>query len=162
MKHIISLIVLLILSVNLIGQEWIPYLPNKDRSEYTLYDYQKAFSEYWKKYDVVNGKYVDENGITQKAYGWKQFKRWEHFWETRVNKKTGRFQKEEMRSAYKEYLKQISGNSKDATWVSLGPNSSDGGYAGIGRLNIIAFHPSDAGTFWVGAPSGGLWVTATG
>ena len=34
-----------------------------------------------------------------------------------------------------------------------------GGYAGIGRLNCIAFHPSNTNTCWVGAAAGGLWVT---
>lgn len=162
MKQFIFLISFLILTFNLIGQEWMNNLPQKDKSEYTLFDYQNAFSEYWDKYNVVNGKYTDDEGNIQKAYGWKQFKRWEYYWETRVDQKTGKFLKEEKHRAYKEYLKQISENSKDAAWVSLGPNSSGGGYAGIGRLNTIAFHPDDTDTFWVGAPAGGLWVTLTG
>ncbi|MCP4704999.1 MAG: hypothetical protein GY865_10340, partial [candidate division Zixibacteria bacterium] len=33
------------------------------------------------------------------------------------------------------------------------------GYAGIGRINCISFHPTDLNTIWVGSPSGGLWNT---
>ncbi|MDQ4141807.1 MAG: hypothetical protein M3142_14960, partial [Bacteroidota bacterium] len=47
-------------------------------------------------------------------------------------------------------------------WNPLGPSSSFGGYSGVGRLNCITFHPTDANTFWVGSPSGGIWKTTTG
>ncbi len=48
------------------------------------------------------------------------------------------------------------------SWSNLGTNSSAGGYAGIGRINCIAFHPTDNNTFWVGSPSGGIWKTTDG
>ncbi|PLX14145.1 MAG: hypothetical protein C0597_10470 [Marinilabiliales bacterium] len=50
--------------------------------------------------------------------------------------------------------KSVSGN-----WQELGPAYSNGGYAGVGRVNCISFHPSDTNTYWVGTPSGGLWRT---
>jgi hypothetical protein len=30
---------------------------------------------------------------------------------------------------------------------------------GIGRVNVIAFHPTDQNTIYVGTPAGGLWRT---
>ena len=42
-------------------------------------------------------------------------------------------------------------------WEPLGPQAA--GTAGAGRLNWIEFHPTDANTYMVGSPSGGLWIT---
>ena len=53
-------------------------------------------------------------------------------------------------------------NSNSSNWAYSGSNSSAGGYAGIGRLNCIAFHPTHANIFWVGSPAGGLWKTTDG
>jgi len=47
-------------------------------------------------------------------------------------------------------------------WTNLGPFSiplGDRGYKGLGRINAIGFHPTDANTIYIGAPAGGLWVT---
>ena len=66
---------------------------------------------------------------------------------------------------HEKYLSSQNTLSKityDESWINLGTNSSTGGYAGIGRINCIAFHPTDANTFWVGSASGGLWKTANG
>jgi hypothetical protein len=80
-----------------------------------------------------------------------------------VNPVTGEFP---TTTAYEEYQRirnQRGQNWRNSgNWVSLGTNSSTGGYAGIGRINTIAFHPTDSMTFWIGAPAGGLWVTTDG
>ena len=45
-------------------------------------------------------------------------------------------------------------------WTQVGPNNvpiqSNGSKRGIGRLNTIAFHPSDPDIIYVGAPAGGF------
>ncbi len=46
-----------------------------------------------------------------------------------------------------------------SNWVFQGPDSTGGGYAGIGRINAIAFHPTDAKTIYAGSSGGGLWKT---
>ena len=67
------------------SQPWQHNLPNnKTKNELTLSDYQNAFELYWANKTVVNGKYT-EDGLEKKAYGWKQFKRWENYWNNRVN-----------------------------------------------------------------------------
>jgi len=160
MKKVI-LILIAIWSINQVsGQAWLDNLP-KNTTEYSFYDYQSAFNSYWDSYNVENGYYYDE-GVKIKAKGWKQFKRWEYEMESQINPETGEFPKLTAMEAYNN-LKQSnnyqtitgSGNS----WTSLGPNSSLGGYAGIGRVNCIAFHPTDNNTYWIGAPAGGLWKT---
>ena len=161
----ISLILIFILFVsNLFSQQWIKNLPaGKPREQLTLADYKDAFYRYWAPFNVENG-YYNLNGVKTKAVGWKQFKRWEYEMERKVNPSTTEFPKQSAHEVLRDFqkshptLKSISAVDQ-SSWTSLGPASSVGGYAGVGRLNCIAFHPSDNNTYWVGAASGGLWVT---
>ncbi len=52
-------------------------------------------------------------------------------------------------------------------WVPIGlidlvPSTAALPIHDLGRLNSIAFHPTDVNTFWVGAPQGGIWETTDG
>jgi hypothetical protein len=50
-------------------------------------------------------------------------------------------------------------------WVLIGPTgdgTGPGDIKGTGRFDRIAFHPTIANTFYVGAPSGNLWKTTNG
>ena len=156
------------ISINASAQVWLDKLPqNKSLDSLTFYDYQEAFNSYWEPYNVKGGYFINSDGDKQKAPGWKIFKRWEYYWESRIDRLTGKFPTTSSIDEYKKWLAANSQNranlrntrSLNGDWQSLGPSSSDGGYEGIGRLNCIAFHPSDNNTYWVGSPSGGLWVT---
>lgn len=46
-----------------------------------------------------------------------------------------------------------------ANWVFQGPDSTPGGYSGIGRINAIAFHPTNANIILAGSAGGGTWKT---
>jgi len=162
MKNILLFIIIL-LNINVYSQEWLSKLPkNKNVKELTLHDYQNAFNEYWKPYNVKGGYYIDKEGKEQKAAGWKLFKRKEYELEKRVNSTTGVFPKESATDIYKKWLVTNNKNTRtlSGSWQSIGPDNSEGGYFGTGRLNCIAFHPSDNDTYWVGSPSGGLWITS--
>ncbi len=153
------------------SQAFLQNLP-QDKKEYTLYDYRQAFDSYWQEYNVINGYYFDKDGGKQKAAYWKQFNRWYYYMEPRVNVETGAFPNTSANEQFKNW--QSANNSQNgnqgimggpmyaASWSSVGPNSTSGGYAGTGRLNCVAFHPSDNNTFWVGSPAGGLWKTTNG
>jgi len=161
MKRIIFLLMFMFCTSILFSQPWLKNLPsNKSRSELTFYDYRNAFNEYWAPFNVDKGVYI-ENGVKKKAVGWKQFKRWEYEMETRVDPVTGAFPKKSAQDVYNEYLNSspMQNTSTSANWTCLGTNTTPGGYAGIGRINCVAFHPSDVNTYWVGAASGGIWVT---
>lgn len=165
LKSYFFIIVTLSLSFGLNAQNWKKLLPPKNSSELKFSDYQKAFNDYWAPFDVINGFYYDQNGNKIKAAGWKQFKRWEWFWEQRVDPITGNFPQFDaidMQFQYYNPPQELPSGLNTASWTSTGPVSSTGGYAGVGRLNCIAFHPSDNNTFWVGAASGGIWKTTNG
>src|SRR5688500_167893 len=133
---------------------------NKSRSELTFKDYQHAFYSYWSPFNVIDG-YYESNGTKIKAAGYKQFKRWEWLQEQRVNHVTGEFPTKSAYQIVQEHQKQfpLRMDPPVATWVSLGPSSSDANSKGVGRINTIGFHPQDPNTYWAGSPSGGFWVT---
>lgn len=48
----------------------------------------------------------------------------------------------------------------DAIWESAGPTQLGSQYDGIGRIETIAFHPTDPEIFYVGTWGGGIWKTS--
>ncbi len=160
-------VMLLLLIAQKQYSQWQSKLPgNQNVSEnnsrgYSLKEISNAFNEYWAPFEVSNGCYI-ENGVRKKASGYNQFKREEWYWEQRVNPQTGEFPSTTSAIEFEKSqfrLNKLVGRTSTANWTNIGTNSSTGGYAGIGRINCIAFHPTDANTYWVGAPSGGIWKT---
>jgi photosystem II stability/assembly factor-like uncharacterized protein len=49
-----------------------------------------------------------------------------------------------------------------ATWKNIGPDVHTNKYNGVGRVDRMAFHPTDANTLYVGSPTGGLWKSTDG
>jgi len=149
---------------NVNAQQWHKNLPQKAEANYTFYDYQNAFNEYWESYNVLGGCVVDEDGNRRKASGWKQFKRQEQYWKKRVNAITGEFPKVTAWEQYEKWKKENSQNTESATgnWSSVGPANTDMTGRGTGRINCMTFDPSDNNHYWVGAPAGGVWETTDG
>ena len=87
MKFFLSIIALFFSFLSF-SQRWLDSLP-KSRSEYTFYDYQDAFNKYWSPFNVKNGYYY-QDGVKKKAYGWKQFKRWEYQMNFQLDRQTGK------------------------------------------------------------------------
>lgn len=64
-------------------------------------------------------------------------------------------------NAYTANLKRVKSKSTNTSqWSFTGPTSSYGGYSGIGRVNNMAFHPTDPNIFWVATAGGGAWQTS--
>ncbi|NOX85320.1 MAG: hypothetical protein GXO86_05055 [Chlorobi bacterium] len=146
------------------AQSWTKNLPEeklKNNEEFTFYEIQKAFNDYWAPFKVKDGYYV-ENGIRKKAPGWKQFRRWEWYWEIRVDPITGEFPDVSAADIRRQLNQQSGVRNATGNWKSMGPSSSPGGYAGLGRLNCVAFSDSNSSVIYTGSPSGGLWKTFDG
>lgn len=158
-KLIFILISSLFLWSNLNAQNWTDNLP-KSKKDLKLQDYKNAFEEYWAPYNVKNGYYF-EGVEKKKAPGWKHFHRWYYLMEGQVDPSDGSFPEKTAQEVYDEFIAAHPDQreSQSANWTVLGPNSSTGGYAGVGRINTVAFHPSNTNTYWIGAPAGGLWMT---
>ncbi len=98
----------------------------------------------------------------QKGQGYSVYKRWDNYWRARVGENgtmpvQGHIFEEWAKMQRNQNTER--GNNDSGNWVSIGFNSSTGGYSGIGRVNCITFHPTDSNIFWVGTPSGGIWKT---
>ena len=129
----------------------------------TFLEVQQAFNDHWAPFDVKDGWWTDAQGKRHKAAGWKQFKRWEHYWHVRTGP-TGEFPSNLVEcDEWEKYTRGsgVGGAKAASNWSSLGPNNS-ANIAGVGRINCIAFHPNNANTMWVGTPAGGLWKTTNG
>jgi photosystem II stability/assembly factor-like uncharacterized protein len=135
-----------------IAQSW---MANIQSDNPTFQEMRDAFSDYWRGKPIVKGQ------------GFKQFKRWEWYWESRLLP-NGQFPKSSVtwdeHQRYRESHRNVADKRAEsimssANWTNAGPSTSPGGYYGIGRINCMAFHPTDANTFWVGTPAGGLWKT---
>ncbi|PLX04864.1 MAG: hypothetical protein C0595_01595, partial [Marinilabiliales bacterium] len=134
---------------------------NSSSNEKSFFELQQEFNDYWGPKNVVNGYYI-ENGERKKAAGWKQFKRWEYYWESRIDPQTGAFPKTGRAEIYQQIQKSNGSRNVSGNWQSLGPSSSPGGYAGLGRINVVGFRTGDNNTLYAGSPSGGLWKTTDG
>jgi photosystem II stability/assembly factor-like uncharacterized protein len=157
------LILILVVSsaTDFFAQQLDDPLGKANQKEKTLNELSEEFNRIWDGKNVVNGYYF-ENGKKTKAPGWKLFKREEYYWEQRVDIKTGEFPTTNAAFEYEKVKHRLKKADFTSSWTNLGTNSSSGGYAGIGRINCVAFHPSNATTIWVGSPSGGLWMTSNG
>jgi photosystem II stability/assembly factor-like uncharacterized protein len=163
MKKFNILILLIIIASFGYSQTWTEefYSVNNEKGGKNFYEIQKDFNEYWEPYNLQKGYYYID-GKKHKASGWKQFKRWEWYWETRIDRKTGEFPEINLLKAQQELLETKASKANQSNWENMGPDNSEGGYSGIGRINCITFHPTNKDIFWIGAPSGGLWKTIDG
>ena len=132
---------------------WIEMMQNPGIS---FYETVRAFNKYW------------ENREIGRSSGYKPFKRWEYFWVDRVDEKGMRRPASEAFEAWFDFKRKNSAdNSYEGDWTNLGPvnkpvNGGTGQPNGNGRINAIAFHPSDPSVIYIGAPAGGLWKTTDG
>ncbi|KAA1244651.1 T9SS type A sorting domain-containing protein [Aquimarina sp. RZ0] len=92
----------------------------------------------------------------------KQFERWAYYWKTRIND-DGSFPNPMI--AFNEWntyqQKSDIKNNNASDWSLIGPkvipDSEITSYAGMGRLNVVTFNPTNPNEIWVGAAGGGIW-----
>ncbi len=128
---------------------WIDMMQDPDAN---FFETQKAFNEYWEGREVTKGS------------GYKIFKRWEYWMEKQVSP-DGTKPDPNRNTRAIQSLKASRQTTNLGNWTALGPftvPSGYNGYRGLGRVNAVGFHPTDANTLYIGAPSGGLWITHDG
>ena len=147
-----KLLIFLLIPQFIFSQNWIDKMQDPSQN---FYEVQKEFNEYW------------EDKIIEKGKGWKQFKRWENFMEQRVFPDGVQYPE----LLLEEYNNLQAANNQfnmlpPNVWTQVGPSNvpleSSGRKRGIGRVNTVAFHPTDANTIYVGAPAGGFWKSING
>lgn len=133
--------------------EWANMMQDND---IPLEQVQQAFNEFW------SGK------PRSKGDGWKPFKRWEWYMSQRVNPDGSRPEPDAVVKEYKSFMNTYSQGFKSTSgsWNELGPVSmpanGTGQPNGLGRVNAVAFHPTNSNILYIAAPSGGVWKTTDG
>lgn len=150
-KILNSLLVMIFSSVVISSQPWSKNL--KD-NEHDFFKVQDAFNNYWDGKELVRGE------------GWKQFKRWEYFWEQRTFP-TGIIPKaNDVLNSYKNFVSSSKDNNQflnlQSDWNEVGPvtmpvNKLNYQSGGLGRVNVVRVHPQNSNIIWVGSAGGGAW-----
>lgn len=118
-------------------------------------DYQKAFDRWADSVDLHQEK------------GWK----WEARWLAEIQRRSGPWGRAADQSPYYAAAQSVAWQKQARPktgaaqgWIPVGPDRvspSDIGNRqhGLGRINCVAFHPTDTQTIWVGVGQGGIWKT---
>jgi photosystem II stability/assembly factor-like uncharacterized protein len=147
----------LILSGNfLYAQPWMPSVPGPVKLQDVILNYTRHPDSHDE--EQVGGGEEREG----KDY---LFDRWAWFWRSHLDTNGYMVSPVKTYQAWEDYQKIHHEKSSARTtsaavmsdWVFEGPNHSSGGYSGLGRINVIAFHPTDANTLYVGSAGGGTW-----
>jgi photosystem II stability/assembly factor-like uncharacterized protein len=100
----------------------------------------------------------------------KQFERWADFWKERILP-NGAFVSEMHTVVEFEKVKQLRNEgflskAQATSWSLIGPttrpNATVDYYAGMGRINTVAFNGADVNTLYIAAASGGVWKSTDG
>jgi hypothetical protein len=116
--------------------------------------------------------YYDSTGLdTVQGSGYKQFKRWESFWTTRVgdNSNAGSFQNTfESFAAFATNPNLCSGGTYNEQWQFIGHNTTETSNSGpnwgrgqgiLIKVYVDMVHDASGNTIYAGSNSGGLWRT---
>ena len=154
-KKIILSYIILIFSISFANAQ--KFIRKVDHQKLTFVEMQRQFDDWRKQTDLTTAK------------NWKYYKRWENDMQFKTNghgeiADPAIYIDEAVKAA--ELKKSIPPSSKfsSSTWSPFGPYALPGnltGYMqnGIGRINCIAFHPTNPSTYFVGVAQGGLWKT---
>lgn len=96
--------------------------------------------------------------------GMKQYERWRWMASQRLDENGNRPSAIEVWKNYTTVRDLKRAKDIGDAWQPVGPiDVPAASYGlGIGRVNVIAYHPTDSLTLWAGSPSGGLWKTIDG
>ncbi|MEM6697426.1 MAG: T9SS type A sorting domain-containing protein [Bacteroidota bacterium] len=156
MKYLslITTILVLLLSASIHAQSFLPELGNEPLK---MKDLELSFKEWSKQNELESSK------------GWKWYARWleEQAIRTDAEGNLGNQAPLFQSAVQKMAVEKNTIAKRSPNWIPAGPND----YArivtsyiirGMGRINCITFHPTDANTFWVGVAQGGIWKTTNG
>jgi len=121
-------------------------------------------SNFFKTVQIYNDYWNGRDKSSQK--GWKQFERWRYNMESKVYPDGSFPEGTKVRDEFEKYYAKNASKSLAGNWTALGakymPDNGTTQPNGLGRVNAIAFHPTNPNIIFVGAPVGGLWKSSDG
>ena len=148
---------LTVLSIPLVAQPFATTAP-RDTASVGFVDLLRASEEWMLGRDLARER------------SWKWYRRWEAAVEQRLNPGARRVDA----GAYVDASERIASHRRAlrrplaaAGWFPVGPIGPlglnlTGLNPGLGRINCVAFHPTDSMILWAGVAQGGLWKSADG
>lgn len=136
--------------ISLQAQTWVDMLTD---SAFNFHEARKAFEQY-----------IDTMDKSERIPGRKQFDRISYFLDSRVDELGRHPRPDGTWVEYNRLMKEEASGGKfspSANWLPLGPFVTPVNSPGMGRINCIAFHPTQSSIMWAGAASGGVWKTTT-
>lgn len=121
------------------------YKKSVSKSSMEFSEISTNFNHYWK------GKNSQKKGS-----GFKPFKRWENHWKNQLTTKGAIATPDLLWKAWNEKQKLAGLKTNLSNWQSKGPYTTNL-KTGQGRVNTFIIDPNNSETYYVGAPSGGLW-----
>ncbi len=160
-------IVIFLISHFSFSQPWMKKFENIDKQP-NFFEIQEAFEEYAEGKEKVakEGREItDFESLEREIPGYEQYKRWEYFYESRVDE-NGEFPNPmAMWNAFhamNQNKNSQTDTSNHGNWQLIGPTFGIPNDGGMGRINVIEFDPQNPEIMWVGAPAGGLWKSING
>ena len=168
MKKVVLLAAVALSPLSLLAQPWMPASNGRPVN----------LDSVIKKYKQSNSKLVVEEEKEDRDRGKVEqegkdylFERWAWFWRQHLDAQGNMVSPVKTMQEWEKYqagLKSKSAHQRTTAtgipvnWVFQGPDSSNGGYAGLGRINKVTPHPTDPNTIFVGTAGGGPWKTTDG
>jgi len=170
MKKLLFLFSLSITSQLALAQDWLQTNNGATRSLKDILNFQEEIKA---KNQSLNKKEEDEEDEEDKEFIAEgknyHFDRWKWYWEQHTDTNGNLVGPAAKQSAWnsmqaqKAKRNQLSKTTSGFdNWSFQGPNNSAANGKGIGRINTIAFHPTEVNTFWIGSAGGGPWKTTDG
>lgn len=148
----ISLVFFLLILFKSNGQhnDNAPWMTNENvkksaNSESDFIGLTNTFNEYWKNRD-----------FSKKGSGFKPFKRWEDHWKNNLLKDGSIATPNFIWNAWEQKQNLAKVANSISNWKSIGPYTTNK-KTGQGRVNTFIIDPNNPSTYFVGAPSGGIW-----
>lgn len=160
----IAFAIVMIVPTGIFAQPWlnrdIPSAGTPARKP-NLKDISERFDSYWKGKEISFNE--EEN---REEGGYQQFKRWEWFMRQRTYPSGNFF---DPHILFREYEKFKATRATDAQkrtqstqWTLIGPAVVPNSGGDVGRINVLRFNPQNLNTLYIGAASGGFWMSHDG
>ncbi len=137
----------------------IPIYNKISNNSRNLFDIEKTFNRNWRT-NYVKNEYYLKDAVKTIVFGWKLFEEWNWYCLHYVSPLIGEFQKINALEEFEKALNKLNKNTKTLSMESMScyvPSSTIGGYVVLTGINCIAFDLSDAYTYLISSPSGGIW-----
>lgn len=128
-----------------------------ESGEIDYYEYSARMDAYYKSHP------------TGKGSGYKQYMRWKIYYEPRLYPSGELFNVQARnlitRTKFLESTPSVFQARLHSSWTDVSATTFDQGFGespGNGRINVLAFHPSNPDVLFAGAPVGGLWKSIDG